>query len=72
MTTTKKIIVRLACATVLGTAGVALTQVNRPQTAVVNAATTSVAARALGVDVASYPIVTLRHQVKFQRLYQII
>ena len=54
MTTTKKIIVRLACATVLGTAGVALTQVNRPQTAVVNAATTSVAARALGVDVASY------------------
>lgn len=54
MTTTKKIIVRLACATVLGTAGVALTQVNIPQTAVVNAATTSVAARALGVDVASY------------------
>lgn len=44
----------MACATVLGTAGVALTQVNRPQTAVVNAATTSVAARALGVDVASY------------------
>lgn len=43
----------MACATVLGTAGVALTQVNRPQITV-NAATTSVAARALGVDVASY------------------
>lgn len=44
---------KLACATALGTAGVALTQVNRPQITV-NAATTSVAARALGVDVASY------------------
>lgn len=44
---------KLACATVLGTAGVALTQVNRPQITV-NAATTSVAARALGVDVSSY------------------
>ncbi|GIP67153.1 GH25 family lysozyme [Lactobacillus helveticus] len=53
MTTTKKIIMKLACATALGTAGVALTQVNRPQITV-NAATTSVAARALGVDVASY------------------
>lgn len=54
MTTSKKIIIKLACATVLGTAGVALTQVNKPQTTIVNAATTSVAARALGVDVASY------------------
>lgn len=54
LTTTKKIIIKLACATVLGTVGVALTQADRPQTAVVNAATTSVAARALGVDVASY------------------
>ena len=53
LTTTKKIIMKLACATALGTAGVALTQVNRPQITV-NAATTSVAARALGVDVASY------------------
>ncbi|ALJ24138.1 lysin [Lactobacillus gallinarum] len=53
MTTTKKIIMKLACATALGTAGVALTQVNRPQITV-NAATTSVAAGALGVDVASY------------------
>ncbi|MDN6760377.1 MAG: SLAP domain-containing protein [Lactobacillus sp.] len=53
MTTTKKIIMKLACVTALGTAGVALTQVNRPQITV-NAATTSVAARALGVDVASY------------------
>ncbi|MBW8013869.1 lysin [Lactobacillus helveticus] len=53
MTTTKKIIMKLACATALGTVGVALTQVNRPQITV-NAATTSVAARALGVDVASY------------------
>lgn len=44
---------KLACATALGTAGVALTQVNRPQITV-NAATTSVAARALGVDVSSY------------------
>ncbi len=44
---------KLACATALGTAGVALTQVNRPQITV-NAATTFVAARALGVDVASY------------------
>lgn len=44
---------KLACATALGTVGVALTQVNRPQITV-NAATTSVAARALGVDVASY------------------
>lgn len=43
----------MACATALGTAGVALTQVNRPQVTV-NASTTSVAARALGVDVASY------------------
>lgn len=43
----------MACATALGTAGVALTQVNRPQV-IVNASTTSVAARALGVDVASY------------------
>ena len=49
----KKIIMKLACATALGTAGVPLTQVNRPQITV-NAATTSVAARALGVDVASY------------------
>ena len=53
MTTTKKLIIKLACATALGTAGVALTQVNRPQVTV-NASTTSVAARALGVDVASY------------------
>ncbi len=53
LTTTKKIIMKLACATALGTAGVALTQVNRPQITV-NAATTFVAARALGVDVASY------------------
>lgn len=53
LTTTKKVIIKLACATALGTAGVALTQVNRPQITV-NAATTSVAARALGVDVASY------------------
>lgn len=53
MTKTKKIIVKLACAAVLGTAGVALTQVATPQVTV-NAATTSVAARALGVDVASY------------------
>ena len=53
MTTTKKIIMKLACATALGAAGVAVTQVNRPQVTV-NAATTSVAARALGVDVASY------------------
>lgn len=53
LTTTKKIIMKLACATALGTVGVALTQVNRPQITV-NAATTSVAARALGVDVASY------------------
>ena len=44
---------KLACATALGAAGVAVTQVNRPQVTV-NAATTSVAARALGVDVASY------------------
>lgn len=53
MTTTKKNIIKLACATVLGTASVALTQVSRPQITV-NAATTSVVARALGVDVASY------------------
>ncbi|MCJ2172036.1 SLAP domain-containing protein [Lactobacillus kefiranofaciens subsp. kefirgranum] len=53
MTKTKKIIIKLACATVLGTAGVALTHVNMPQVTV-NAAATSVAARALGVDVASY------------------
>ncbi len=53
MTTTKKLIIKLACATVLGTAGVALTQVNMPQVTV-KAATTSVVARALGVDVASY------------------
>ena len=43
----------MACATVLGTAGVAVTQINRPQITV-QASTTSVAARALGVDVASY------------------
>ena len=53
MTTTKKLIIKLACATVLGTAGVAVTQINRPQITV-QASTTSVAARALGVDVASY------------------
>ena len=53
MTTTKKLIIKLACATALGTAGVALTQVNMPQVTV-KAATTSVVARALGVDVASY------------------
>lgn len=53
MTTTKKIIAKLACATVLGTAGVALTQINKPAITV-KASTTSVAARALGVDVASY------------------
>jgi len=53
LTTTKKIIIKLACATALGTASIALTQVNEPQVTV-NAATTSVAARALGVDVASY------------------
>ncbi|CDF75430.1 GH25 family lysozyme [Lactobacillus acidophilus] len=53
MTTTKKLVIKLACATALGTAGVALTQVNMPQVTV-KAATTSVVARALGVDVASY------------------
>ncbi len=53
MTTTKKLIIKLACATALGTAGVALTQVNMPQVTV-KAATTSVVASALGVDVASY------------------
>lgn len=53
MTTTKKLIIKLACATVLGTAGVAVTQINRPQITA-QASTTSVAARSLGVDVASY------------------
>ncbi len=53
MTTTKKLIIKLACATVLGTAGVAVTKINRPQITV-QASTTSVAARSLGVDVASY------------------
>ncbi|MDY4730104.1 MAG: GH25 family lysozyme, partial [Lactobacillus amylovorus] len=53
MTTTKKLIIKLACATVLETAGVAVTQINRPQITV-QASTTSVAARSLGVDVASY------------------
>ena len=53
MTTTKKLIIKLACATALGTAGVALTQVHTPQVTV-KASTTSVVARALGVDVASY------------------
>ena len=43
----------MACATVLGTAGVAVTQINRPQITA-QASTTSVAARSLGVDVASY------------------
>ena len=43
----------MACATVLGTAGVAVTKINRPQITV-QASTTSVAARSLGVDVASY------------------
>ena len=43
----------MACATVLETAGVAVTQINRPQITV-QASTTSVAARSLGVDVASY------------------
>lgn len=53
LTKTKKIIAKLACATVIGTAGVALTQIARP-VITVKASTTSVAARALGVDVASY------------------
>ena len=53
MTTTKKLIIKLACATVLGTAGVAVTQINGPQITA-QASTTSVAARSLGVDVASY------------------
>lgn len=53
LTKTKQFIAKLACATVIGTAGIALTQINRP-VITVNASTTSVAARALGVDVASY------------------
>lgn len=53
MTTTKKIIVKLACVAALGTTGLTATQIIRPQITV-SAATTSTVARALGVDVASY------------------
>lgn len=70
--TTTKMITKLACAAALGTVAVTAAQINLPKTEVVKASTTSVAARALGVDVASYQSADLSSHAKAGSQFAIV
>lgn len=60
----KKTIVKLACATILLNSGMALFPHLAPATSTVQASSTSVAAKALGIDVASYQSADLTAHAK--------
>ena len=60
----KKTIIKLACATMLLNSGMALFPHLAPATSIVQASSTSVAAKALGIDVASYQSADLTAHAK--------
>lgn len=68
----KKTIVKLACATILLNSGMALFPHLAPATSTVQASSTSVAAKALGIDVASYQSADLTAHAKAGSQFAIV